>query len=343
MSDSCEHANVVCLNEYEIVRKYRCCACDEVMMCRCDKVRGERFLSHQLSRGRELSSQREVRVTIGFQEKTCRECRGLKSLPFPMASVVGRTSKIKRFYWRELIFREFELSEEYGFSPDGYLFEDEHSAIREQIAIRALNDIKVQHEKLPKFSLETESEAAFLERINPPVLALTAKTLSGGQVETSVGVFVRPEEYACWHFSNLGFSTTRCESVPFHALFSVLLWMLIQDPFDLRLRNVTFGERSSFETHGHSDSSVWMQLPDDFGTIAYSMRRSGAIAHYFENVLPKEREALLSFFDISTIGSHKLQQYLWAYRTEDVSRARSLLEVLPPNAVHIALKYLGKH
>ena len=294
-------------------------------MCRCDRVLGEQFLSHQLSRGRELSSQREVRVTIGFQEKICRVCRGLKALPFPLASVVGRTSKIKRFYWRELIFREFELCEEYGFSPDGFLFEDERSAIRKKIAFRALNDIKVLHEKLPKFCLETESEAAFLERINPHVLRLKAKTLSGGQVETSVGVFVRSEKYACWHFSNLGFSTMLCESVPFHTLFSILLWMLIEDPFDLRLRDVTFGERSSFEMHGHSKSSVWTQLPDDFGTSAYSMRRSEAIAHYFENVLPKERAALLFFFDCSTIGSHKLQQYLWAYKTEDASRARSVL------------------
>ena len=110
---SCSHPNSVCLNEYELIRKYRCDLCDEVMMCSCDREFGEHFLPHQLRQASELRTQRRIEVTIGFQEKICNECRGLPVEAHPVSSIPGRTSKIKRYYWREIYFETEKRFEEW--------------------------------------------------------------------------------------------------------------------------------------------------------------------------------------------------------------------------------------
>ena len=51
---SCNHQNTKCLNQFELIRKYKCLDCGEIMMCECDKEIGEKYLSHQLSNGTEL-------------------------------------------------------------------------------------------------------------------------------------------------------------------------------------------------------------------------------------------------------------------------------------------------
>src|SRR3954470_10938052 len=102
--DTCPHSSVTCLNQHELIRKYRCASCGGIMMCACDEAFGRRFLAHQLDEGCELDTQRRVPVTLGFEPATCSECRGLPADPAPSSAIPGRTSKIKRYYWRELFF-----------------------------------------------------------------------------------------------------------------------------------------------------------------------------------------------------------------------------------------------
>lgn len=102
----CEHPDRVCLNQHELIRKYRCPDCGAVMMCACDEEFGRRFLAHQLNEGCELETQERIPVTHGFQPGICSECRGLPADQAPGAAIPGRTSKIKRYYWRELFFAE---------------------------------------------------------------------------------------------------------------------------------------------------------------------------------------------------------------------------------------------
>jgi peptide subunit release factor 1 (eRF1) len=64
MPDACQHSNTKCLNEYELIRKYRCDDCGEVMMCSCEEEFGRRFLAHQLDQGVELETQARISVTL---------------------------------------------------------------------------------------------------------------------------------------------------------------------------------------------------------------------------------------------------------------------------------------
>src|SRR5579864_3481667 len=100
----CPHPSVRCLNEFELIRKYRCESCGAVMMCACDEGVGRKFFANRLEFGVELDTKREVPVTAEFQPNVCEECRGLPLTAHPMAGGPGRTSKVAQYYWRELRF-----------------------------------------------------------------------------------------------------------------------------------------------------------------------------------------------------------------------------------------------
>ena len=128
------------------------------------------------------------------------------------------------------------------------------------------------------------------------------------------------------------------ESVPLHALFGVMMWMLIQDPDDPKLSMVGFGARDIRQ----EKSSIWTVLPSDFVTKGYGDRRAVAIEAHLDRLLP-ERDELLWIFDYWRSPSSDLRQYLWAHREADVDRARRLIEVLPPETIFAMLRYLANN
>ncbi len=201
----CTHQNVESLNEYELVRKYRCSACSEIMMCECDRARGTKFLSHQLEYGVELNSQQRVRVTLGFQLGICRECRGLSPTASPTASTPGRTSKVKRYYWRELHFREFEILSSMGMGLVD-IYSPEASELRKKAASQALEDIKRIHEQSPKYHFDAESEVEFLKRVPVDKFELKAAVIEGGLIKRADGVTHSSEEFVIDHLKCQGFS-----------------------------------------------------------------------------------------------------------------------------------------
>lgn len=170
---SCAHESVSCLNQYELIRKYRCDACQQVMMCTCDEAFGTRFLSHQLRMGRELELQIDVPVDLGFVPEVCPECRGLPPVPAPVAEGFGRTSKIKRYYWRELYFqttlRRAEWSETHADA-----LPDDLKAASAAIEAEVLNEIKARHAASPKYTFSEPSQEEVLKHYDVDVQAVHA-------------------------------------------------------------------------------------------------------------------------------------------------------------------------
>jgi hypothetical protein len=100
---TCKHQDVSCINHYEWIRKYCCKDCGEVMLCAFDEEFGKRCLPHQIERAQEYGTTDQFTpVTLGFVRGVCNACRGVVEEPHPMAKSYGRSSKIARFYWREL-------------------------------------------------------------------------------------------------------------------------------------------------------------------------------------------------------------------------------------------------
>jgi hypothetical protein len=331
---------VYCLNPYELIRKYRCAACKAVMMCACDEAFGTRFLSHQLTEATELRSQKRCRVTHGFHQTICPVCRGLPAEPAPQDEGYRSASKIKRYYWRELWFetwrRQADWEEAHPSAGD-----EERSAAHEHIESEVLRFIKELHATNPKYVFNEPSQAEVLERYKVDVIGLQVPYVAmphrGAVIEGKHGA-VSPEAFATRHFESQGWSVMTLESQPFHALFGVMMWSLIQDMYDPLVQMVGFAEKTAVDA-GTKPGHVWSFLPSDFGSEGYGVRRNRAIAKHFGEIA-HHADDLLWLFDYWQPYSEELRQYLWAHREKDVQRARRLVEILPPPTIFKILRYL---
>lgn len=337
---SCPHTRVSCLNPYELIRKYRCDACSAVMMCACDESFGRRFLAHQLTVGRELQTQTDVPVDLGFVASTCPECRGLPALPTPLAESFGRTSKIRRYYWRELFFLTTPRQAEWA-EANVDASSQEHNTAMAAIEAEALEEIKARHAAAPKYVFSEDSQAEVLHRYDVDVQAIDAiysdQPAKGAMIVLGDET-VSPEAYVSHLYQSQGWSVMPLESMPFHALFGVMMWLVIQDASDPLVQLVGFGDRHAYET-SRKKVPIWTFLPDDFGSTAYAQRRQQQIARHLGR-FPDDRDGMLWLFDYQRPMSSDLRQYLWAHREDDVDRARRLIEVLAPAQIVAILRYL---
>lgn len=342
--DSCPHRQVRCINEFELVRKYRCRDCGGVVMCSCNEAIGRQFLPHQLKRGIDLETQQQVQVTGGFRPGICPECRGLPLIPHPKNPIHGRTSKIKRFYWREIIFRTYELFAEWAEHNGAQVSDRNTPAAKEayaQAAQQALIDVKRQHEAAPKYAFDEESQQETIEKYGVEVLALRAiytenhpnaraRVVDTGEVLSVI-------DFVAEHYRRLGFSVLFLESRPFHVLFAVFMWLLIQDNRDPRVRIVGFGDRVEYENE-RLGRVIWTHLPDDFGSSGYSQRRASDIEQHLTAFGDKDQMSWL--FDYWFAPSRDLRHYLWAHAQRDADTARTLLGILPAEKILVILRYL---
>lgn len=343
--DRCPHESLSCLNEYDFIRKYRCKDCGAVMMCDCDETIGRAFLPHQLKVGSEYGTRNRVAVTAGFQPHICRDCRGLPPEPHPRAEIHGQTSKIKRYYWREIWRRRYELllgwARKHGWDPISRREPAAQAAWNEADA-RALAEIKELHEKSPRYVYDEESEEDVIKRCGVNVLALPvtyARTSETKRVQVFDGKErVSVEKYAARHFARDGWESCVLESRPFHALFGVMMWLLIQDPCDEEVQIVGTADRRDFDAK-RKGQPIWFSKPKDFGSAAYGLRRAEAIAKHLSPEM-LNRSDLLWTFDYWIEPSWTLRNYLWAHKDEDIRTARRLVEILPPATIVEILQYL---
>lgn len=333
----CAHAQVHCINEYELIRKYRCLACGEVMMCACDESRGREYLSHQLANGTDLDTQLDVPVTGGFQPNICRECRGEPLIAAPMAAIPGRTSKIKRYYWREIFFE----TERRMISAERRAGTSINRADVEKIVV---DDLKDRHRTSPKYQYTERSTADVIAHYGVRVRDLKARYNVGAEKAFLIddgGDGCSVEEFVASYFVLEGREVLRLESAPIHALFGVFMWLLVQDVADPRTRTVGFGSRTAFDLGAEGDI-VHALLPEDFGARGYATRRRRDVERHFP-LLGGGREDLLWLFDLWTDHSQDFRQYLWAHRDTDVVTARRLVEILTPRTTRRILRYLLEH
>jgi hypothetical protein len=315
------------------------------MMCQCDEEIGREILPHQLQEGREVDSRERVAVTLGFVPGICRQCRELPPEAHPRAAIHGQMTKIKRYYWREIWRREWEIFREWararGVVP-GSARGPEAEAARAQAAEQSLREIKELHARSPKYNFQEESPSAVLARCEVPIetLGATYRAVTlGKKVQVQDGSdWIGIERFAECHYARDGWSVLFLESSPFHVLFGVYMWLVIQDPCDEHVRLVAFRDRHAFDAKRPSDQ-IWTHLPDDFGTKGYGRRRANAITEHLSDGM-QDRENLLWLFDYWSAHSETLRNYLWAHRTEDIRTARRLVEILPPPLICKILRYL---
>jgi hypothetical protein len=256
----------------------------------------------------------------------------------------GASSKIKRFYWRELSFETMNRfavwAADQGLDVAAAYLDLQHRPERELAAEQSLVDIKSLHARAPKYSMEEESQESLIRRCgvrvdridavyqDPPTGPRVRLLLKDGAVDVN--------EFVKRHFEGQGYKVVFLESRPFHVLFGVFMWIVVQAPADDLGSVVSFGDRVAYEA-GTKGELVWLRLPKDFGTGAYAQRRRDAIDAHLSDDLRLDLEWTFEYW---LQHSSDLRNYLWAHRAEDVAVARQLLKLLPSHTVVSILRYL---
>lgn len=316
------------------------------MMCACEEDFARRFLSHQLEYGAELKTRRTVPVTIGFQKNVCNACRGIPEEAHPKAEIYGMSSKVLRYYWREIFFettqRFGDWADDQGYTDSDYdIARQENPSVYSRIEKKAIREIKDLHKHSPKYTYQEKSQKQVLEENNVEVVKL-----EGAHVKTTergVGILngtevFSPEEYVARYYEQQGYDVLFSESVPFHVVFGIFMWLLIQDRKDPLVRIVGFGDRNAFD-EGREGKEIWTHLPQDFGTPGYAARRSAAIDDHFA-LISSNKDDPLWVFDYWVEPSEGFRQYLWAHRAEDIHRARTIVSLLPVDDILRILRHL---
>jgi hypothetical protein len=259
--------------------------------------------------------------------------------PYPRSATHGATTKLRRYYWREIYFEEMKRFD--AWNETRGLSCESSEAIERMKLIEAdvLDYMKHLHATSPKYVYKTETDADFMRAHAVEQIDLKASYTKDplGKKAIIVGANgpCTVEEFVSEYYNSLGYETMRLESVPFHVLFGTFMWLVIQDATDPLVRIVGFADRNAPE----SGKPIWSHLPDDFGTSGYGTRRAAAIAEHF-SLVPPDRDELHWLFDYWLSSSEHLRGYLWAFRQGDVERAKRLLDILSPTDVINILNYL---
>jgi hypothetical protein len=265
-----------------------------------------------------------------------------------MAEIHGRTSKIKRYYWREIAFLTFvrfaERAEAAGLESRDF-YSEEGISLQKEVEREVLEEIKRSHERNPKYSFREESQAEVLAKHHIEIVRLDA-VFGPKTQEKGVHIFdgeelVSAEEFVSRHYRRRGWGVLFCESRPFHVIFGIYMWPLIQDLADPLGEIRGFGAKRNYPSRSLTRGEhIWTRHPSDFGTKGYAQRRARAIDEHFEFMLPADQGELLRRFDSWIEDSELLRDYLWAHDPDDVARARGIVEILPPGIIVRILRYL---
>jgi hypothetical protein len=155
------------VNPFELIRKYKCDSCGETMMCECEQEFAQRFLPHQLNFAKELITRRRMPVTLGFQKCICNTCRGIPEEAHPKAATYGRTSKIVRYYWREIQFETIRQFAEWAESQgqiDWLKARSENEEKYNSIEKDVIEKMKVLHKQSPKYVYTEMSQNEVLSK-----------------------------------------------------------------------------------------------------------------------------------------------------------------------------------
>jgi len=338
----CTHKNVTCLNQYDLIRKYICKGCNEIMMCNCDEEHGKKFLPHQLNEASWEGSRERVPVTLGFQDNICPECRGEKAVAAPISPMHGATTKITRYYWREITFettRRFYDSHPKLNPNDLNSSEFNFPEERRKIEKKVISELKILHETSPKYEYNEVTQKEIIENTKTEVILLNAQHVNIGEKKIGIrngDAVTTVEEFASDHFIKQGFSVLEVESVPFHVLFGIFMYVVIQDPDDVKGRVVQFGSRNDFDSEEKLEGMISTILPDDFGSRLYYERQKDLIECHLSRINDLEW-----LFDHWLEYSYSLRQYLWAHREKDIQKARQVMSILGLDNIRKVLNYMA--
>jgi hypothetical protein len=339
---TCPHRHPECINHYEIVRKYKCEACGGLFICSCERDFALRHLPHQVSVGCVLETQERVPVS-GFADKMCAECRGVRELSHPKAAIYGIKGKVERFYWREILKTQLELSAvQFGRSTQPSPRETR------RLHREALDKWKQIHKTTPKYDTREPSEASFLREIAVPTRVIVGDYSpiekdgqKVGKWRAADGRLVSPEDLVALEAEAQGYVVLRCERTLISCLIATLLGQVIQESGDPEVRPTYRASTKGWASSKRNAATIEILLPTDFGTSGHWLRRMDRIKE--ELAVLADAPSLLQEFDQRLSITESLRDYLWVAESGMVERARIALRHLPAAVVLKSLTWAIGH
>ena len=222
------------------------------MMCSCDEEVGHKYFPHQLKEGVELETQVRVPVTTGFVPNICEVCRGLPAIPYPAAAIVGRTSNVRRYYWREIAFETMKRFDAWSkINKTSAEHSLEAVAARKRIEKEVVGGIQDLHATSPKYIYHSKTDAEVIKQYSVEQVALKARyTKASGNRAIIIGPNgpSTVEQFVTQHYEALNYEVLPLESRPIHVLFGIYMWLVIQDFADPLVRTAGFGDRLAYES-----------------------------------------------------------------------------------------------
>jgi VRR-NUC domain len=353
----CQHTEIDLVSPWETIRKYTCLACDAVLTCACDGPLATRVLPHQALHGVDDYSGARVEVTHPLTLGICDDCRGLPPQAHPRAAIRGATSKLRRYYWREIWvdthLHFLQWCDDQGIAAEDETgqslvlhLEHEHKAQFDQIERKVIEEVSQLHKSQPKYTYNELSDADIIRDNRVRVIEFKAAYLTPTSQQALVvpigctdhSQAVPVEEFVAADLRRDGREVMFCESLPFQALFGCLMWIWVQgnDPL---ARWVGFGGRGG--DGGGGSELIQTLLPPDFGRQAHGDRRRAELDEHL-NLMGESTASLLWMFDYWLEPSRPLRQYLWAYKPGDEQRARAIIRVLGAAKVKTVLRWMAE-
>lgn len=318
------------------------------MMCSCEKDFALKYFSHQIGNATELETRERIQVTLGFQNNICNSCKGLPEKPYPRAEIYGLSTKIRRYYWREIKietvkrFGKWAYEQEYN---DWLIALSKNKKKYKEIEKEVIKKIKKQHAQNPKYIFEKKpSRDEILRKYNVEIININTTYVKNKNRKVKIisnGIEVTAENFAKYYFEKKGYDVIEVESIPFHVIFGTFMWILIQDPRDIKNRIVMFGDRIAYEQKVQG-KQIQTFLPEDYGTSGFYTRRKNDIQKHLDE-LARDDDDLLWLFDYWLYHSFKFRNYLWAHRDEDVEKAKILIQILGLDSIKKILHYMIKN
>lgn len=308
VEESCPHLKWLIVQPWELLRKYRCSACDAIAMCECDQEFARR-LPHQANSTRpDGSSPARIPVTHGFLPTLCPTCRGEKETAFPTADGYGSPSRLERYYWREIAKAAFLKQEGDGFPPAEAWLEAKH-------------EIEAEHRRRPRYEIEAHERGSVPSDIRVIVISAPyAKDSRGHGRWLDGGQLVSVEQLASARLSAEGWEIRPCERALPASLYATFMLPVLVNTRPAPSDTACFGARD------------WSGRMIPLGLLNPSCEQ--LLAHI--ETIDQDHFDL----DVAWVASAAYREYLWV-REPDCREIVDWFLQLAPHKLVTILKYLA--
>jgi len=263
-------------------------------------------------------------------------------LPYPRAATWGRKGKIERFYWREITRTYHEYAQrwlaEQGETVRNIIeFQQRFPERSKSLRKDALQYWQQRHRVQPKYDVSESTQRKLHEDVEiaetvvcAPYVQVARGSQRLGKWRNSSGALVSAETVAMESYESEGWDAHPCERKLISTLYSVLCFLVVQDPRDAQ---VVIGYRNSTRQWTRSNPNtgvIAIPLPQDFGSREHFERRRAEYARLFRTL---SDEPLSERFEEWIGSSESLRDYLWVNDDSAVELARLAIRTVPSSDI----------